>query len=206
MASDGQQVAANLVHIKRHLACCLYRVTVEVNIRLGGDLADLVHRLQHSGLIVGQDDADELGVRTQCAAHVVRIDQRLAVDRQIRQLATECFKSLAGVQHCTVFDSRGNHVIARLRQSKQRQVVAFGAAAGEDHFGGATVQQLGNLLAGMLDRRPRLLALPVDGRGIPKLLEVVRTHRLEHLGQKRAAGVVVEIDLTHHELYSSYFC
>ena len=96
-----------------------------------------------------------------------------------------------------MLDRRGNHVIARLDQAEQSQVVAFGAAAGKDNLGSATVQQLGNLLACPLHRRPRLLSLLMDGRGVPKLLEEVGTHRLKHFGQKRAGGVVVEIHPAH---------
>ena len=92
---------------------------------------------------------------------------------------------------------RGDDVIVRLHQAKQRQVVAFGAAAGENDLRGTAVQQLGNLLTRVLDRGARLLSLLVDGRRVAEPLEEVRTHRLKHLGQKRRRGVVVEIDAVH---------
>ena len=97
-------------------------------------------------------------------------------------------------------------MVARLHQAKQRQVVALGAAAGEDDLRRTAVQQLGNLLARLLDRGARLLSLLMNGRGIAKLLEEVRPHRLKHLRQKRRGRVIVEIDTVHEEQLSVVSC
>ncbi len=194
---DGQQIAANLLYVQRNLACRLHRVGMEVHVSFRRNLANLAHRLQHARLIVRQDDADQLRLRTQRPPHIIGIDQRPPIHRQVRHRATHLFQALAGVQHGMVLDRRGDDVIARLHHPQQRQVVAFGAAAGEDDLRRTAVQQIGNLLAGALDRCPRLLPLLVNRRGVAKLLEEVRTHRLKHLGQKRSGSVVVEVNPSH---------
>src|ERR1017187_4603399 len=104
-----------------------------------------------------------------------------------------------------MLDGRGDDVIARLHQAKQRQVDALGAAAGEDDLRRTAVQQLRNLLARMLHRRARLLSLLMNGRCIAELLEEVGTHGLKHFGKKRSGGVVVEVDPMHFSLYSGFY-
>ena len=95
MPGDGKQIAADALHVDRNLAGCLHRIGVEVNIGLGGDFADLFHRLQHAGFIVGHHDGDEPGIRPQRAAHVVGIDLAAAVDRNVRDFAARRFQMLA---------------------------------------------------------------------------------------------------------------
>ena len=55
-----------------------------------------------------------------------------------------------------------------------------------------------NRFARALDRRPRLLPMMMDGRGVAEVLAEVRPHGLENLGQNRRGGVVVEINPAHH--------
>src|SRR5580658_2753174 len=102
-----------------------------------------------------------------------------------------------------MFNRRSDDVIARLYHPEQGEVVALGAAAGENHFGRTAVQQFGNILASMLHRGTRLLALLMNGRRIPELLDKMRPHRLKHFRQERSCGVVVEIHAMHSCLYSS---
>src|ERR1019366_2797505 len=102
-----------------------------------------------------------------------------------------------------MLDGRGDDVIARLQQAKQRQVVALGAAAGEDDLRRTAVQQLRNLLARVLHSGARLLSLLMNGRGVAELLEEVGTHGLKHFRKKRSGGVVVEVDPMHFWLYSN---
>ncbi len=188
----------SLLHIDRYLAHSLHRVSVEVNVGLGCNLGDLAHWLQHTGFIVGQDDADQLRLRTQRSPHIVRIDHRATIHRQIGYRAAHLFEALAGVQHGVVFHCRGDDVVARLHQAEQSQVVAFGAAAGEDDLRRTAVQQLGDLLTRLLDGRARLLSLLMNGGRVAKLLEEVGAHRLKHLGRERRSGVVIEIDAMHN--------
>src|ERR1035441_10700614 len=102
-----------------------------------------------------------------------------------------------------MLDGRGDDLIARLHQAKQRQVVALGSAAGEDDLRRTAVQQLRNLLTCVLHCRACLLSLLVNGRRVAEPLEEVGTHGLKHFGKKRSGGVVVEVDPMHFWLYRS---
>ncbi len=82
-------------------------------------------------------------------------------------------------------------------EAENCQIVAFGAAAGEDDFRGTASQQSGYRLARPLHRRPRLLSMMMDGRRVPEALPEVGLHGLKDLGQHRGGGVIVEIDAAH---------
>ena len=57
----------------------LNRVGVEEHIGLGRNSSDFFEWLQHTGLVIGHHDRDQLSVRPQSSAHILRIDQAAAV-------------------------------------------------------------------------------------------------------------------------------
>jgi len=109
---------------------------------------------------------------------------------------------LAGVQGRMMLDARRDHMVARRNQPGNRQVVAFGPAAGEDDLRGAALQELRHRFPRILHRGPRLLPMMMNGRGIAKPLGEVRSHGLKHFGQYRSCGVIVEINAAHKEAIS----
>ncbi len=96
-----------------------------------------------------------------------------------------------------VLDCGGNDVVAGLGQSEDGEVVAFGAATGEDDFGRAAAQQIGNRFAGPFDGGTRLLSMMVDRGGVAEVLGEVRAHGVQNLGQHGRARVIVEIGASH---------
>ncbi len=58
---------------------------------------------------------------------------------------------------------------------------------------------VGHRFARILDRGARFLPVMVDGRGVAEVLPKIRAHGLEHLGQDRGSGVIVEVNATHTE-------
>ena len=166
VAGDGEQVAADLLHVDGELAGCLDGVGVEIDVGFGGDLADLFDGLDRAGLVVGHHDADELGIRPERAAHVGRIDDAFAAYGQKGHLDAALCQALGGVEDGVVFDGRGDEVVAGLDESEDGEIVALGASAGEDDLGGAAVQQRGDRLAGVLDGGAGVLAVEVDRRGV----------------------------------------
>ena len=96
-----------------------------------------------------------------------------------------------------MLDGAGDNVIACSGNSEDSEVVAFGAAGGEDDLGGATSEQRSDTLARLLDGGASLLSLLVDGRGVAEPLKEVGLHCLEHLWQERRRRVVVQIDALH---------
>src|SRR5438128_2178815 len=96
-----------------------------------------------------------------------------------------------------MLDSRSNDVLSRFRKAENRQVIPLRSAAGEDDLRSPASQQGRYRLARMLDRRPCLLSMMMDGRGIAETLAEIRLHRRKNLRQNRSGGVVVEINTTH---------
>ena len=73
------------------------------------------------------------------------------------------------------------------------QVVALGAARGEDHLGRARAQLVGDQLTRLLDPAPRRAAAGVQRRGVADGAEHSR-HRLDGGGVHRGGGGVIEVD------------
>ena len=112
-------------------------------------------------------------------------------------------EGLGGVEHGVVLDGGGDEVGGFLREeiglqdAEEGEVVALGAAGGEDDLGGAAVEQRGDLLAGVLDGGAGVLALLVDGAGVAEVLDPEGTHGVEDLGEQRRGGVGVHVDPAH---------
>src|ERR1700674_3939060 len=105
---------------------------------------------------------------------------------------------LASVEDRVMFDGRSNDMVARPRQPKYRQIVAFRATAGKHDFRSAAAKQCSHRFARALDGGPRLLSMMVDGGRVAEVLAEVRPHGLQHFGEHRCGRIVVEIDPAHH--------
>jgi hypothetical protein len=88
--------------------------------------------------------------------------------------------------------------------SRNREVVALGAAAGEDYFRWAAGEQLRYMFAGTLDCGAGVLSETMDGGGVAELLTEVRLHRLKDLRQQRRGGVGVHVYAVHGSLYCRF--
>ena len=76
-------------------------------------------------------------------------------------------------------------------------IVGLGAAAGEDDFLRAGVEQRGDLLASGLNGGPGALAGRVDGRGVAEFRREIGEHIVEDGGIDGGGGVVIEVDTVH---------
>ena len=204
MSGNREQVTADLVYVDRGLPGCLHSIGVEIDIGLGSDLANFLDRLHHSGFVVGGHDRDQLCIGPQGSLHVGGVDQATAIHRNRSDLNATLLQVLAGIHHRVMLDGRGDDVIAGLHEARDREIVSLGAAAGEDDFRRAASQQLGNTLPRTLDGSARLLSMVVNGRGIAEVLAEVRTHGVQHLGENRGRGVIVEINAAHCHPYLLY--
>ena len=194
MAADREQMAAEPAHIKLDLSSALNGVNVEENARICRNFADFCHRLQHAGLVIGQHYADQPRFRADGAQNIVRIDQPAGLWSDEGRLDPEVRQLLCGLEDSRVLDGRRDEVIAGMQQSEERGVVALGAAGVEDDLGIVAIEELGQGLAGTVERRTCLLAIEMDRRGVAKLLNPIGAHRVDHLRQQGSGGVGIHVD------------
>ena len=197
MAGERQQIGLEAADLNGNLARGLYRVGVEVDVGFRSDSPDLLNGLQHAGFVVCHHDGNQPGTGAQGFADVFRVNQAAPVHRNVGYFAAFALQMLAGVQDRVMLDGRADHVVARPGQPEEGQIVGFGAAAGKDNLRRASPQQRGYRFAGALHRRPGVLAVVVDRRGIAELFREVRQHRLQDGREHRAAGVIVEVNSAH---------
>ena len=76
-------------------------------------------------------------------------------------------------------------------------VVGFGAAAGEDDFLGAGVEERRDLFARCFNSGAGPLAECVDGRGVAEVGGKIGKHGVEDGGVDGGGGVVIEVDAGH---------
>ena len=110
--------------------------------------------------------------------------------------AAEFFKRF---EHRGMFGRHADEVPAFLAQplgrAANRQIIAFGSAAGEDDFPRRRADARGNPLPRIIDRPLRGVAETVRGTaGIAKDLGKIRQHRFDHAGIDSRGGVIVEVD------------
>jgi len=101
------------------------------------------------------------------------------------------------MQDGVVLDGGGDEVVAGVEDAEEGEVVAFGAAGGEDDLGGAATEEASDGLAGVVDGGACVLALLVDGAGVAEVLEEEGTHGVEDLGEQGGGGVRVHVDALH---------
>ncbi len=96
---------------------------------------------------------------------------------------------LGGVEDGVVLDGGGDEVergVGRysvVEDSEEGEVIALGAAGGEDDLGGEAVEEAGDGLAGALDGGTGVTALLMDGAGVAEVLDPEGTHGVEDLGE-----------------------
>ncbi len=84
-----------------------------------------------------------------------------------------------------------------IHYSEQSEVVALGAAGGEDDLRCAAVEQACDRLAGMIDGSAGELAWLVDRAGIAEVFGPERAHGVYHLRQQRRSSICIHVDTLH---------
>ena len=207
-AGDRHQVDIVLDHVHRNLAERLHAVGVEQDAALVADLADLGHRLDHADFVVGVHDADQDGLVGDGVAQLIEIDQAVLLQRQIGDAAAMLFELLAGIENGLVLGRRRDDVVAlfgvHLGHALDRQVVRFGGAAGEHDLFRVGADQVGDLLAGVVDGLFRLPSERVVAAGrIAEFFREVGQHRLQDARIHRRGGVVIKINGGFHVILNS---
>ena len=103
---------------------------------------------------------------------------------------------LARAQDRGMYGDRGDHATGAHGvpgSPEDREVVRLRAARGEDDLVGAASKQQGHFGSRLLDCAACLAAVRVQARGVPEALAQEGEHGVQHLGQNRGGGVVVEV-------------
>ena len=112
-------------------------------------------------------------------------------------------EGLGGVEDGVVLDLGGDEVggfvavEVGVQDAEEGEVVALGAAGGEDDFFGGAVEEAGDLGAGVLDGGAGALAGLVRGAGVAGGGGEVGEHGLDDLGEDGGRRVGVEVDAGH---------
>ena len=107
VASDSEQVDAEIVDLCRYFSHGLRGVSVKQNAMLAGDRGAFLDRLDRADLVVRVHDADEDRVRTDRTAKVIRIDAARSVDRQPCHFGPDPFEKPERSDDRRMLDDRG---------------------------------------------------------------------------------------------------
>src|SRR6266851_2047920 len=218
---ERQQIHAQRVDVDRELPCGLHRVGMKVHVGVSGDAADFLKWLHRAQLVVGVHHGNQRGFLAKSAAQRLWRNDSLPVDGQVGDRYTLLLKRLARVEHSFVFDVGGDDVFEvsdgkafigiiaevcsptggpgykRGQNAKDRVVVSFRAAAGEDDFLRTRANQRRDLFARSFNRAARLLPKGVNRGGIAELPRQVGQHSVEHRRLDSRGGIVIQIDAIH---------
>ena len=203
VAREREQVKLERPYVNGNLADGLHRVGVEVDVGFRGDTANVRERLDGAEFVVGMHNGNERGFGANGLAQIVKINEAVAVYREIGDGDTLFFESLTGVEDRFVFDGGSDDVLGGAGRSggvdhtEDCVIVRLGASTGEDNFLRASVQKSGDLFAGCFDGGASALAESVDGGGVAKISGEKGKHGVEDRGVDGSGGVMVEIDTMH---------
>ena len=188
---------AELVDVERELARGLDGIGVEERAGGVGDFGELANGLEDAGFVVGEHDRDEAGVGLEGGFESGGLDAAGGGGLEKGDFDAASLQSFGGVEDGVVLDLCGDEVCAGGQGSEQSEVVAFGAAGGEDNFGGSGAEKVGDGIAGVLDGGAGVLAGAVDRAGVGEVGGEEGAHGFDDLREQRCGGVGVEVDGGH---------
>src|SRR5216684_1621168 len=218
---EGKQIQWQRVHVDRELPCGLHRVGMKVHVGVSGDATDFLKWLHRAQLVVGVHHGNQRGFLAKSAAQRLWRNDSLPVDGQVGDRYTLLLKRLARVEHSFVLDAGADDVFGvsdgkalteitdgvwtstrrpayqRENHAKDRMVVRFRAAAGEDDFLCTRANQRRDLFARSFNGSARLLPKGVNRSGIAVFPRQKRQHSVERFRLDSRGGIVIQIDAIH---------
>jgi len=194
--------------IQREIPGSLHGIRVEDRAVLVGNGRKFGDRVACADLVVRVDQADECyTVGRQVAqrrAQVIRFNTPVTVDRKYTQGYAHRLDQLLGCRADRgVLDGAGDQgeraVVDAgiLSHAPQRQVVTFGAAAGEDDLVRVAVEPPGYRFAGLFDGLLGLAPEAMHRQRIAILFGEIGQHHLQHARVEGRCSAVVQIDASH---------
>ena len=168
-----------------------------------GDLDNLAHGRDDSGLVVRPHDGDERGsAGLNELAQGIEIDAAVWMHRRTKDIAALFFPALRGFEHGGMLGA-GDHQIGLVRPKRtdggMHGIDRLRAAAGEDDLVRVCPDQRRDLCSGPLHRISGGAAAGVACGRIGKVIPEERQHRLQHGWIDLRGGVGVQID--HRQMF-----
>mmetsp|Transcript_36943 Transcript_36943/g.119160 ORF Transcript_36943/g.119160 Transcript_36943/m.119160 type:complete len:513 (-) Transcript_36943:27-1565(-) len=196
---DGQQGDVHLGHVDRDLADALGAVGVEEDTFVLADLANLIDRLQDTDLVVHVHDGDQRGVWADRLLQLLQVDDAVGAHGQVCHIPSVLhLQAAAGGEHALVLRLRGDDVLLLAAveggHALDSHVVGLGGPGGEEDLLGVRVDELRDLLAGLLCS---ILCIPAVGMAaavrVAEAASEPRHHRVQHPGVDGSCGLHVQV-------------
>ncbi len=201
MRRQRQQVDAERPDVHRDLAHRLHRVGVHQGPVLVGNRRERRDRLDGADFIVRVHHGDERCVAGYGVAEAIDRNNPCVVDREERRAPAAPGERLEGIEDRLVLDAAGDEMtpsrpFESLGGAADREVVGFGAAAGEDDLRRIAAHERRNRRPRLVQQRFGLLAEVMHARRVSKLVARRSHNRVDDFGRQRGRRVVVKVD-TH---------
>ncbi len=190
-------VDAEIPERDRDLSHRLYRIRMNQDAPFPADPRNLRHRLQHSGLVVGQHHRDHRGLRLECVDHPLRRDPAVLIRRNEGHPMTTPLQIAKRTGNRRMFD-RGGYDMATLvpgeNQPMQDGIVGFSAPTREDYLFRLRVDESREVFPRLLQRPAREASLMMDARGIPEDSPLIGDQGVQDPWVHPGRRIVVEVD------------
>src|ERR1044071_4368008 len=136
MRRQRSQIEIGAVDVQRDLAQRLDGIRVEKHATLTAEPPNFFNGLKHAGFVVGRHDADQNRLVREGVFKLIKINEAVALDRQISYTEAALFQMFASIEHGLVLGNNGDDVVAffatSLCHAFDGQVVTLGGAGGKD--------------------------------------------------------------------------
>ena len=203
---DAEQVDVQLDYVEGKLAGRLDGVGVEghpaaeLSSALLDGRGDGGDGLDRPDLVVGEHDADEDRFAADRTGDLVRVDEALRVNLEAGDLEAEALQVFERVEDGVVFHGGGDDVCAGARvllgegDPFEGGVDRLGAATTEDQLAGTGVEDLGDFVAGGVERVRGVAPESVKGGGVAEGAVEERRHRFGDLRVDRGRRRVIDVN------------
>src|SRR5262249_13943183 len=150
MSREREQIYSQVVDVERQLPRGLHSVHMQQDTALSGHLAKGGGRLNRPDFMISEANTDQHSFWSQRCGQVLYLDSSFMIygkDGHCESFAgeqTQWFQDQRMLDRSS--DSVPSFTACRPQRSAQSQIVAFGATAGEQHFGGARLNECGHSL------------------------------------------------------------
>ncbi len=186
------EIDAESLEIHRDLAGGLHAIDVKSHTGLSRDRRDLFYRLDRPQFVISVHHGNENGVRTQCRAYVIGIDNPIRSHADIRRIELP-----TNIQHRGMLNRRSYNMSALASDTEDREIIRLRAAAGKHNLARIAMQKSRDLPPRHFEPLLRDLPMMMDTGGVAIHFGHRRQEGFENLRRHRCRGVMVEVKAMH---------